>query len=168
MEELEKFIGLLYLRGAMNQSKFPLDSLWSEKMGNSAFPLTMSRNRFRAIKQFLRFDSKPSRSERLQTDKYALASWIVNRFVENSQKSYLPIESLTIDEQLFPTKSRCKFLQYMRNKPDKYGIKFWILAEVDSKYCLNIIPYVERMIIALKVWNSCCNVIGRSLFWSRL
>ena len=30
----------------------------------------------------------------------------------------------------------------MPNKPDKYGIKFWLLVEVDSKYVSNIIPYL--------------------------
>ena len=31
----------------------------------------------------------------------------------------------------------------MPNRPDKFGIKFWMLAEVDSKYVVNIIPYLE-------------------------
>ena len=29
----------------------------------------------------------------------------------------------------------------MPNKPNKFGLKFWLLAELDSKYCLAIIPY---------------------------
>jgi hypothetical protein len=32
----------------------------------------------------------------------------------------------------------------MPTKPDKYGIKFWILAEVKSKYCLSILPYLGK------------------------
>ena len=32
----------------------------------------------------------------------------------------------------------------MPNKPDKFGIKFWVLAEVRSKYCLNIAPYLGK------------------------
>jgi len=30
----------------------------------------------------------------------------------------------------------------MPNKPDKYGLKFWVMAEVDSKYICNILPYL--------------------------
>ena len=30
----------------------------------------------------------------------------------------------------------------MPNKPDKFGIKFWVLTDVDSKYVVNIIPYL--------------------------
>ena len=32
----------------------------------------------------------------------------------------------------------------MPNKPDKLGIKFWVLAEVQSKYCLNMAPYLGK------------------------
>ena len=30
----------------------------------------------------------------------------------------------------------------MPNKPDKYGIKFWVIVDVNSKYVSNIIPYL--------------------------
>lgn len=36
-----------------------------------------------------------------------------------------------VDEQLFPTKAHG---QYMANKPDKFGIKFWIAADVETKF----------------------------------
>ena len=32
----------------------------------------------------------------------------------------------------------------MPNKPDKFGIKYWILADVKSKYCLNAFPYCGK------------------------
>ena len=33
----------------------------------------------------------------------------------------------------------------MPNKPDKFGIKFWILVEVDSKYVCNFLPYLGAL-----------------------
>ena len=51
---------------------------------------------------------------------------------------------MTIDEQLFPTKACCPFTQYLPSKPDKFGITFWILPEVDSKYCFQIMPYLGQ------------------------
>ena len=144
IRELNAFIGLLYLRGAMNARNFPLDDLWSEKYGCPAFGKAMARNRFREIKKYIRFDCKSNRQSRIGDDKFCMISYVLNRFAENSQKCYVPEDSLTIDEQLFPTKSRCRFIQYMPNKPDKFGIKFWILAEVKSKYCLNIRPYLGK------------------------
>ena len=59
--------------------------------------------------------------------------------------NYTPDWSLTIDEQLFPLKNRCPFIVYMPNKPNKFGMKFWMLAEVDSKYVNNILPYLGAL-----------------------
>lgn len=121
--ELEAFIGLLFLRGAMNARNFPIKDMWSTRYGCDAFRKTMTRDRFIEIKKYIRFDIRSTRSERLKDDKFCLMSFVLSRFVANSQRSYIPEESLTIDGQLFPTKARCRFTQYMPNKPDKFGIK---------------------------------------------
>lgn len=142
--EFDAFIGLLYLRGALNQNNFPAREMWNVDIGCPKFKATMSRNRFMEIKKYIRFDNRNTRSERLKTDKFGLFSEVLSRFVENSQKAYVPESSLTVDEQLLPTKARCPFTQFMPRKPDKFGIKFWMLAEVENKYCLSIHPYVGR------------------------
>ena len=49
---------------------------------------------------------------------------------------------LTMDEQLMPLKSRCSFVTFMPNKPDKYGVKFWVLTNVETKYVSNIDVYL--------------------------
>ena len=41
-----------------------------------------------------------------------------------------------------PLKSRCSFVTFMPNKPDKYGGKFWVLADVETKYVSNIDVYL--------------------------
>lgn len=84
------------------------------------------------------------RSERLRTDKFALISEIWNKFIYNSQFCYKPHENISIDEQLFPTKARCKFTQYMPKKPQKFGIKFWLAVDVNSKYIINGFPYLGK------------------------
>ena len=33
-----------------------------------------------------------------------------------------------------PCKSRCPLITFMPNKPDIYGIKFWVVVDVSSKY----------------------------------
>ena len=37
-----------------------------------------------------------------------------------------------------PLKLRCSFVTFMPNKPDKYSVKFWVLADVETKYISNI------------------------------
>ena len=39
---------------------------------------------------------------------------------------------------------RCQFIIFMPNKPDKFGVKFWMLAEVKTKYIVAIIPYLGK------------------------
>ncbi|GFW32921.1 hypothetical protein TNCV_1774861 [Trichonephila clavipes] len=34
--------------------------------------------------------------------------------------------------------------QYMSSKPDKFGIKFWLAADVDSKHVLNGLPNLGK------------------------
>ncbi|KAF2894950.1 hypothetical protein ILUMI_11225 [Ignelater luminosus] len=143
-EDLDTFIAILYARGAYASSKLELDSLWSIKWGLPFFRETMSKNHFKEIMKFLRFDIRATRQGRLQHDKFALVSDIWNRFIYNCKISYVPGENITVDEQLFPTKVRCRFTQYMSNKPDKFGIKFWIAVDTKSKYILNAFPYLGK------------------------
>lgn len=144
LEKLEAFIALLYARGVLGVNRTELDELWSKTWGIPFFNDTMGRNSFREILRFLRFDFRNTRSERLKTDKFALVSKIWNKFIENCRLTYVPGENLTADEQLFPSKTRCPFLQYMPNKPDKFGIKFWLLVDVDSKFLCNGFPYLGK------------------------
>lgn len=52
--------------------------------------------------------------------------------------------SFATNQVLCPTKARCSLIQYIASKPDKFGIKFWIAADVDSKYMLNAVPYLGK------------------------
>ena len=70
----------------------------------------------------------------LQSDKFALASEVCQRFIDNCFLCYRPGENLIADEQLFPSKARCRFTQYMANKPDKFGIKFRTSVDNDTTY----------------------------------
>ncbi|XP_033178751.1 piggyBac transposable element-derived protein 4-like [Bombus impatiens] len=108
------------------------------------FSKAMSRNDFTEIMKFIRFDKKSERSQRLRNNKFAMVSTVWDRFIENSQNCYKPGTYITVDEQLFPSKTRCRFTQYMPNKPDKFGIKFWLACDVNSKYTINGFPYLGK------------------------
>ena len=144
LNELDAFLAIIYARGIYGASGRELDSLWSKEWGPPFFSSTMSRNRFREIMKYLRFDLRSSRSERLRDDKFALASEPWNRFIKNCITCFTPGQNITIDEQLFPTKARTPFTQYMPQKPDKFGIKFWLAVDVETKYLLNGFPYLGK------------------------
>ena len=144
IEELERFIAVMYARGVTGKSSLPLHELWSEKWGVPLCKTAMARNRFCEILRFLRFDVKSGRSQRLQTDKFALFSEVWNRFISNCIACYKPGPFITVDEQLFPSKARCPFTQFMASKPDKYGQKYWLAVDKDSKYLVNGFPYLGK------------------------
>jgi hypothetical protein len=143
-EELLAFIGLLFIRGATAASKLELESLWSNTWGLPIFKDTMSRNKFRKIMAFLRFDEKSTRSERIGNDKFCMISEIWDRVISNGRCYFSPSPQLTVDEQLLPSKTRCPYTQYIPTKPDKFGIKFWVLCDRDTKFVLNIKPYLGK------------------------
>ena len=64
--------------------------------------------------------------------------------MNNVQKSFFPKGKVTIDEQLFPCRSRCSFIQYMPQKPAEFGIKYWMLCDVKTSYVLRAMPYAGK------------------------
>ncbi|XP_041834104.1 piggyBac transposable element-derived protein 1-like [Melanotaenia boesemani] len=85
-----------------------------------------------------------TRSQRAEIDRFAAVSDVWGSFVNNCISSYNPGRHITIDEQLFPSKTRCTFLQYIASKPDKFGIKFWVACDLKSKYICNVLPYLGK------------------------
>ena len=116
----------------------------SKQCGPAFFAKTISRNDFTDILRFVRFDNKNERNKRLQNDKFTMSSHNWDSFIKNSQNSYVPGQNITVDEQLFPTKARYKFTQYMPNKPNKFGKKFGLASDVNSKYVVNGFPYFGK------------------------
>ena len=133
LDELESFISIQIARGVLVDKNTPLGQLWNVELGHRIFNDNMSRNRYQTIMKHLRFDKVSSRIHRGQYDKFCSISDTWNSFIGNCQKCYRSSVDLTIDEQLFPCKIKCTFIQHIPNKPDKFGMKFWFLAVIDSK-----------------------------------
>uniref|UniRef100_A0A672F7B2 PiggyBac transposable element-derived protein domain-containing protein n=2 Tax=Salarias fasciatus TaxID=181472 RepID=A0A672F7B2_SALFA len=138
LPELMAFIAILLLQGVIKLPS-PRDA-WSATLGHPLINGIMAQNRFQDIMQHLRFDNMNTRSERVKTDRFAAISDVWKSFVANCISSYTPGRYITIDQQLFPTKTRCSFLAYSATKPDKFGIKFWVACDLKSKYVCNVIP----------------------------
>ncbi|XP_023208933.1 uncharacterized protein LOC111612282 [Xiphophorus maculatus] len=142
LPELMAFISVVILRG-VNKVPSLCDS-WSANLGNPRIIATMARSRFQNIMRHLRFDDMLTRSERAETDKFAAISDVWGSFVTNCIASYNPGRHITIDAQLYPSKARCCFLQYIATKPDKFGIKFWVACDLKSQYICNAFPYLGK------------------------
>ncbi|CAF1227272.1 unnamed protein product [Rotaria sordida] len=101
----------------------------------------VSLQRFKHLFQFIRFDDRETRDK---SDRLGLIRYIFELFVKQLPKHFVPCENLTVDEQLVPLRGRCCLVQYIPNKPAKYGLKFWVLSDVDGRYVLSIDLFIGK------------------------
>jgi len=92
----------------------------------------------------LRFDDLNSRNQRLQFDKLAPIREFHTQFVKNCQNIYSISEFVTIDEMLVSFRGRCGFIQYMPQKPAKYGLKIYALCDARTLYTFNLDIYCGK------------------------
>lgn len=53
------------------------------------------------------------------------------------------LSTISIDERMVKSKARCHFIQYMKNKPCKWGFKFWVIAD-SSGYTVDFDLYIGK------------------------
>ena len=59
---------------------------------------------------------------------------ILDVVLEQFKVNYTLSENVSIDESKIGFKGRLAFLQYMPNKPHKWGMKAWVLADAANGY----------------------------------
>ncbi|CAF3757597.1 unnamed protein product [Rotaria sp. Silwood1] len=139
--ELESFIGLVVRAGLHRNNHESLSDLWDISQSSPLYRATMSLQRFRQFLQFLRFDDRQNYDK---TDRLSPIRYIFELFIKQLPRHFVPGENLTVDEQLVPFRGCCCFMQYMPNKPAKYGLMFWLLCDADSRYVLPIDLYTGK------------------------
>ena len=144
MVEMKAFIGCLVHTGALHQNSSSVDILFSPVDGNPLLRAAFSMKRFGDLLNHIHFDDKDTRSIRRARDIFAPIRDVWDTFLNNLAKFYVPGENITVDEQLVGFRGRCKFIQYMPSKPDKYGINIFGVSESSSNYPLRGCPYLGK------------------------
>ena len=57
---------------------------------------------------------------------------------------YQPLQNLSVDERMVKSKARCHLIQYVKNKPCKWGFKYWVVADT-SGYTVDFDLYTGKM-----------------------
>ena len=86
------------------------------------FGTIISKNRFRFLKDHIRFDNPQERTKLWETDRFAAVREIWEIFNSNLSKHVAPLEYLLIDETLYPMRQQITFRHYNPNKPHLYGL----------------------------------------------
>lgn len=69
---------------------------------------------------------------------------LVTRLERGFAEAYTPGKNITVDEGLVKFNGRLSFKQYMPMKPDKFGIKVWLLADADTYYVPRFQVYLGK------------------------
>ena len=100
------------------------------------FSTIMSRNRFLEILRYFHIVDNTTAQSRSDPNYNRL--WKIQPIISILQKTsrdlYSPHEQLSIDESMIGTKCRLSFIQYIKAKPIKWGIKVWICSDSRNGY----------------------------------
>nr|XP_022903858.1 piggyBac transposable element-derived protein 4-like [Onthophagus taurus] len=145
--EIKALLGALYLIGVKKGGHTNCCELWdSDGTGMTILRTLFSYKRFRFLLRALRFDDLDTRDQRKEADKLAPIRDFHQEFVNNCIAYYNVSEFVTIDEMLHPFRGRCGFVQYIPNKPAKYGLKMYALCDAKTFYTLNFEVYCGKQL----------------------
>ncbi|XP_030591067.1 piggyBac transposable element-derived protein 4-like [Archocentrus centrarchus] len=145
-EEMKKFIGLLIFMSVLRLPK--MSDFWRrETIFHVPFPATiMARDRFMAILSNLHItDPKQDKINEAKrgTGDYDRLHWVrplMEMISLRCKAVYHPRQHISVDERMVATKARLRFKQYMKFKPTKWGLKFFVLADING-YTINFQLY---------------------------
>lgn len=140
LSDIANYIGLRIFMGIC---KLPVEQMYwraSSIYVPGVAPLTMTFNRFKQISKYLHFHNRKA-IPKGNTDRVIHIRSIMNNLQEKCKSMYMPKKNLSLDEGTLPYKGRLSMKIYNPAKPDKYGLKFYILCEAESGYVLDFSLY---------------------------
>ena len=68
----------------------------------------------------------------------------IESFKERRRTLYQPTQNVAIDERMVRSRHRSEIRQYIKDKPTKWGIKLWVLADSANGYTYDFSVYIGR------------------------
>ena len=142
-EEMYAFLGLSIAMGVVRLPS--LQNYWSTHpiLEQPWFRRTFARDRFLQILRVFHI-SDNSQQQNHQDDKLFKVRPLIDLLAERFKIMYQPGEHLSIDESMIGTKCRLSFIQYLPNKPTKWGVKMWVLADSETAYISRFAIYTGK------------------------
>ena len=138
--DIAHYIGLVMLMGINRLPAMKMHWMSSPYFATSAFIHTMTHKRFMEIgRHFHAYDRRAV--PETNKDRLIWVRPVMEYLQKRFRTFYIPDRELSLDEGVLPYKGRLSFKTYNPNKPDKYGIKLYILCESNSGYVLDFQVY---------------------------
>ena len=141
-DEIKRFIacliyfGLVNVRGDVSKNwstKTLYHGLWSRAI--------LSRKRFFAILGMLHVVDPATETP---GDKLRKVQSFVSYFKTKCKELYQPKQHVAIDERMVKSRHRSGIRQFIKDKPTKWGIKLWVLADSSNGYTIDFNIYIGR------------------------
>lgn len=161
--ELYGYLSLLLILGLKNTPNHSY--CWNKSKKYAYCPIIskiMSYERFTTINKHITCIS----SNDINTIKLKRKPKIIDFLERLFLNTYVPGENIAIDEGMMAYKGRIKNRVYSPCKPDKWGMKFYILAESETGFVYNLRIVGERFSLENTILELTENLVGcgRSLF----
>ena len=140
LKDIAKYFGLKMLMVIVHCPKQDMHWATGKEYSNDAFNKAMTHKRFQLIQKYFHAFNKKAIPKN-NKDRLLLVRPVMDFIRKRCHTVYEPDKNLSLDEGLLPFKGRLNFRVYNPKKPDKYGIKFYMLAESKNGYVLDFIPY---------------------------
>lgn len=146
--ELYQFFSVLIYMSLCYRAR--LDEYWTVGiLGMPSFRKIMSKNKFLLLLRFLHFVDNDALTDSIHGyDKKTYKTYKNAPIVEHCNNKfaeiYIPKRDLSIDESLLLWKGRLSWVQCIRTKSARFGIKSYELCEAQSGYLLKFIIYAGK------------------------
>lgn len=140
--EMHAWFGVIIGMG-LTQLKGDIRKYWSARhklTRTQGFSEVFPRDRFLQILRYIHFvdeSTAVTNHELAGYDKFYKIRYIFTYLVPKFQAVYLPCQFLAVDESMIKGQSRMPARQFMKNKPVRWGLKVFALAESSTGYILN-------------------------------
>ncbi|CAF4700965.1 unnamed protein product [Rotaria sp. Silwood2] len=138
VSEMFTFFALYMLMSHRKKSR--MKDYWSTDslISTPTFGSIMSRDRFLLLLRFLHFNDNEYQPT---NDKLYKIKPIINYLRERFGQLLVPYQNVCIDESLILWKDRLSFKQYIPSKRSRFGIKLYVLCDVNTEIILDFIVY---------------------------
>ncbi|KAM3875240.1 piggyBac transposable element-derived protein 4-like [Diretmus argenteus] len=147
VEELTKFLGLLVYMSLVSLPSFT-DYWRTSHIMAVPFPASvMLRDRFRAIMWNIHLSDpeedigNAAQKGTPQHDKLFCLRPLYDDIRDACKAHYHPRRALSVDERMVATKAKTGMTQFMKDKPTRWGIKLFVLADAENGYTIDFNIY---------------------------
>ena len=127
--EMLSFFGIIILMGILHKPRLAMYWSTDTVLSTPIFKEIMNRDRFLNLLRFLHFaDNRNHNPADPDNDRLYKIREIINMIKQQCREVYSPGKNLSVDESLVLFKGRLSFMQYIKSKRARFGIKLFQLC----------------------------------------